>query len=149
MRTMQTLLNLSSAVTGAINHRAEVIHLGRRMVLDRMQAGALRQFAKGVRAGAWVSDTGLPDVVYSDHYERIALPALCLAGGRDRIANATVMKQAFFERMRSADKQFLLFESLSHGEFGVAPITCELVYPHILEWLRAHAERCEAPPVAS
>ena len=91
------------------------------------------------RTRAFVSDTDLPGVVYSDHYERISLPALCIAGGRDRVANATVMKEAFFERIRSADKQFLPFESLSHGEFGLAPITCELVYPHILQWLRARA----------
>jgi pimeloyl-ACP methyl ester carboxylesterase len=139
MRAMQGLLDLSSAVTGSINHRAEVLHHGRRMIMDRLQAGVLRQFAKGVRARAFVSDTGLPDVVYSNHYERIVLPALCIAGGRDRIANATVMKEAFFDRIRSADKQFLPFESLSHGEFGVAPITCELLYPRILDWLRAHA----------
>ena len=87
-----------------------------------------------------MSDTGDPDVVYSDHYERIALPVLCLVGGRDRIANAGVTNDVFFQRIRSTDKQFLLFEELAHGEFGVAPVTCELVYPPILAWLRARAQ---------
>jgi hypothetical protein len=64
---------------------------------------------------------------------------LCLVGGRDRIANAAVTKEVFFQRVQSADKKFLLFSSLSHGEFGIAPITCELVYPPILDWVRAHA----------
>jgi len=139
MQALQGLLDVSSVVTGSINHRAEVLHHGRRLIIDGVQAGVLRQLAKGVRTRAFVSDTDLPGVVYSDHYERISLPALCIAGGRDRVANATVMKEAFFERIRSADKQFLPFESLSHGEFGLAPITCELVYPHILQWLRARA----------
>jgi pimeloyl-ACP methyl ester carboxylesterase len=139
MLAMQRVLNLSAGLTGSINHRAEVFRNGRRMVIDRLQAGVLRQFAKSIRAGVLVSDTGSPGVVYSDHYERIVLPLLCIAGGRDRIANAAVMKDAFFERVRSADKQFLLFEHLSHGEFGIAPISCELVYPRIVEWLRLHA----------
>jgi pimeloyl-ACP methyl ester carboxylesterase len=137
-KATQRLLDASSIVTGAHHHRAEVVYHVKRMTMDGLQAGVLRQFGKCVRAGAFVSDTGSPDVVYSDHYEQIALPLLCLAGGRDRIANATVTKEVFFQRVRSADKQFILFDQLSHGEFSTAPISCELVYPPILDWLRTH-----------
>jgi pimeloyl-ACP methyl ester carboxylesterase len=140
MGALQRLLDLSSAVTGAYHHRAEVLHHGRRLMMDGTQAGVLRQFAKCIRSAAFVSDTGAPDVVYSDHYERIVLPALCTAGGRDRIANAGVTNELFFQRIRSADKEFVLFEELAHGEFGVAPVTCELAYPPILAWLHKHAQ---------
>jgi len=139
MGALQRLIDLASIVTGARHHRAEVVHYGRRLMIDRLQAGVLRQFAKCIRSAAFVSDTGTPDVVYSDQYERIALPALCIAGGRDRIANAGVTNEAFFRRIRSADKQFLLFKEHAHGEFGIAPVTCERAYPPILAWLRAHA----------
>jgi pimeloyl-ACP methyl ester carboxylesterase len=138
MGAIQRLLDLTSSITGARHHRAEVVHYGRRLMIDRLQAGALRQFAKCIRMAAFVSDTGAPDVVYSDHYDRITLPVLCTAGGRDRIANAGVANEVFFQRIRSADKQFLLFEELSHGEFGLAPITCKRVYPPILAWLSTH-----------
>jgi len=140
MGAMQRVLDLSSSVTGARHHRAAVVHRGRRLMADRLQAGVLRQFAKCIRSAAFVSDTGAPDVVYSDHYERIALPTLCIAGGRDRIANAGVTNAMFFQRIRSADKEFLLFEDLAHGEFGVAPVTCERAYPPVLAWLRARAQ---------
>jgi pimeloyl-ACP methyl ester carboxylesterase len=139
-KATQRLLDASSVVTGARHHRAEVVYHVKRMTMDGLQAGVLRQFGKCVRSSAFVSDTGSPDVVYSDHYEQIELPLLCIVGGRDRIANATVTQEVFFQRVRSADKQFLLFSSLSHGEFGIAPISCELVYPPILDWLHAHAE---------
>jgi hypothetical protein len=46
----------------------------------------------------------------------------------------------FFQRIASADKEFVLFEELAHGEFGVAPVTCELAYPPILAWLHKHAQ---------
>jgi pimeloyl-ACP methyl ester carboxylesterase len=94
-----------------------------------------------VRRGAFVSDSGEPELIYSDHYEHIALPSLCIAGGRDRIANAAIMREAFYERIRSTDKQFLLFEALAHGEFEVAPVACEWVHPRILEWLESRAKQ--------
>jgi len=56
-------------------------------------------------------------------------------GGRDRIANAEVTRTAFFERIPAADKRFLFYEEIAHGELEAAPIASEMVYPKIRAWL--------------
>jgi pimeloyl-ACP methyl ester carboxylesterase len=134
---MQTLLNMAGTFTGATNHRAEVLMRGRRYVVDDMKAGVLRQLAKSVRQGAFVSDIGSPDHVYSEHYDQVTLPVLVIQGGRDRIANASVTREAFFDRIASADKTWLYDERIAHGEIEAAPAATTRLYPKIIEWLDA------------
>lgn len=121
--------------SGGSNHRPEIWRQGRLSALESMKAGVLRQMAQGVRARAFVSLRGDPPHVYSDHYESIVAPLLVLAGGRDRIAHPDVTRSAFFERVRSADREMLVFPEMAHGEFEAAPIACERVYPRIAAWL--------------
>jgi len=135
---LQAALRAAGTFTGATNQRAEVLLRGRRFVLDDMKAGVLRQMAKCVRAGAFVSDTGAPDHVYSDHYDALTLPILVVQGGRDRIASPSVVRSAFYERVRSADKELLYDEALAHGEIEAAPVACERLYPQILSWFDRH-----------
>ena len=129
------MLRLAGTFTGATNHRAEVMLQGRRYVLDHLKAGVLRQLTKCVRARAFVSALGSPDHVYSDHYDLVRLPTLVVHGGRDRIANHDVTRTAFFERVTAADKRFLFYEEIAHGEVEAAPVASEKVYPAIRAWL--------------
>lgn len=131
----QMLLEAAGVFTGATNHRAEVFLRGRRRVVDDMKAGVLRQFARCVQAGAFVSALGASEVVYSDHYDRVTLPTLVFQGGRDRIANADVTRAAFFDVIRSADKEYLFDPDIAHGEIEAAPVASARVYPRIVDWV--------------
>jgi pimeloyl-ACP methyl ester carboxylesterase len=141
---IQAMLSVAGTFTGATHHRAEVMLAGHRYILDHMKAGVLRQLAKCVRAGAFVSDTGTPDHVYSNHYDTVALPTLVVQGGRDRIANADVTRTTFFDVIPAADKQFLLYPEIAHGELEAAPYASMHVYPAICEWLAARVQRAVA-----
>ena len=140
-RVIQTLLNVAGTFTGATHHRAEVMLAGHRYILDHMKAGVLRQLAKCVRRGAFVSLLGEPEHAYSDHYGLVELPILVVQGGRDRIANAEVTRTAFFERVASTGKKWLFYPEIAHGELEAAPIATERVYPAIQSWLAG----CAAP----
>lgn len=140
---MQTLLNVTGVFTGSKHHRAEVILAGRRFAIDDVSAGVMQQLAKCVRRGAFVSEIGTPDHVYSDHYELVELPVLVVQGGRDRIASAAVTREAFFDRISSADKTWLFDETMAHGEIQAAPAPCERLYPEIIKWLTTH--ECGTP----
>ncbi len=129
-------LRVGGTFTGATGHRADVI-LRRRYVVNDMKAGVLRQLAKCVRRGAFVSAGDECEVVYSEHYAALRVPTLVLAGGRDRIANPGVVREVFFDRLGSADRQFELFDEIGHGEFTAAPVSTERVYPRVLLWLDA------------
>ena len=129
------MLRMAGTFTGATNHRAEVMLRGRRYVLDHMKAGVLKQLSKCVRKRAFVSDLGTPDHVYSDCYGLVEAPTLVVQGGRDRIANADVVRAVFYERISAIDKNFLYYEDIAHGEIEAAPIACEKVYPEIAAWL--------------
>ncbi|MBL8879611.1 MAG: alpha/beta fold hydrolase [Phycisphaerales bacterium] len=135
---VQAFLNFVGMYTGQTNHKADVFLQGRRHIVDGMKAGVLRQLAKSVRSCGFVSDIGEPVLVYSNHYDRIATPALVLAGSQDRIANPQVTREAFFERIASADKQFHLIDGVGHAEIETAPVACEKAYPLIVDWLKQH-----------
>ncbi len=120
---------------GVRNFRPETFTHGLLAAADHMKIGVLKQMAKSVRSGAFLSGLGSPDHVYSEHYHHIELPALVIVGGEDRIANADVTREVFFENIRSADKTFHNFEGLAHGDFEYAPVACERVYPLISAWI--------------
>ena len=111
---------------------------------DHMKTGVLMQMAASVRAGAFVSSLATPAYAYSDHYDAIELPVLVIVGGEDRIANADVTREAFFEQIRSTDKTFLLFDSYAHGDFEYAPAACRDIYPPVLQWI-AERDNSAAP----
>ena len=125
----------SERFKAAENFQIETFTNGLLRAADHMKAGVLRQMAKSVRNGAFVSVLGTPDHVYSEHYDMIACPVLVMMGGRDRIASVEVTRADFFERIRSEDRTFRLYETIAHGEFEYAPIASEQVYPEILEWI--------------
>ncbi|GMU81677.1 MAG: hypothetical protein AMXMBFR47_15480 [Planctomycetota bacterium] len=127
----------STNIKGAANFSAETFVNGLLRAADTMKSGVLRQLSKSVRMGGFVSSLGTPDHVYSEHYDLIESPVFVIAGGRDHIASAETTRTVFFDRVRTADRTFQLFETMSHGEFEYAPIATERVYPQILEWIRA------------
>lgn len=132
---MRLLLRAAGTFTGSSNHRAEVILHGRRYVVDDMKAGVLRQLAHCVRRGKFVSELSDPEHVYSDYYHLIDLPTLVVQGGRDRIANAEITRQHYFEVIRSSDKEWLFDKDIAHGEIEAAPIASQRLYPHIVQWI--------------
>lgn len=136
----------SERFKAAENFQIETFTNGLLRAADHMQAGVLRQMGKCVRGGSFVSALGAPDHVYSDHYDMIACPTLVIVGGRDRIASAEVTRELFFDRIRSSDRAFKLYESIAHGEFEYAPIASETVYPEILAWLAARTGQATCRP---
>jgi pimeloyl-ACP methyl ester carboxylesterase len=130
----RAILGIKGAISGAQNQRPEILLLGHRKIFDHMKAGVLRQLARSVRAGGFVSEF-CPAHRYSDHFEQITLPTLVLAGGRDRIASAPITRAAFFDRIGAADRTFLLFPEIGHGEFEISPLACQKVYPLVLGWI--------------
>jgi pimeloyl-ACP methyl ester carboxylesterase len=141
----QGLRRFAERYKGVRNFRAETFTQGLLASVDHVKVGVLKQLAKSVRAGAFVSALGTPDHVYSEHYENIELPTLVIVGGEDRIANADVNHEVFFERIRSSDKTFRNFEELAHGDFEFAPVACERVFPLISSWI---ADRDKPAPPA-
>lgn len=126
----------STNIKGAAHFNAETFVGGLLRAADTMKAGVLRQLAKSVRLGGFVSALGTPDHVYSEHYDLIDAPVFVLAGGRDHIASAETTRSVFFDRIASADRAFQLFDTMAHGEFEYSPIATERVYPEILAWLK-------------
>lgn len=141
----QAGLNVMGLFNGSTNHRAEVLLHGRRYVLEEMKAGVLRQMAASIRAGSFVSLLGSPTHDYPSHYPLIELPTLLVLGGRDRIANADITRQCFFERIAADDKQLMLFEWLGHGEIEAAPVATAQIYPGVMRWLAARADAAPQP----
>ena len=133
-------LQIAGVFAGLSESHADVLLRARSQVMDHMKAGVLRQLAKSVRAGGFLSDLGSPDHVYSDHYERIELPVLVVHGARDRLAHIDVTRSVFYDRIRSTDKQFLLDPDIAHGDIHDAPIASQRLYPRILDWILAHTQ---------
>jgi pimeloyl-ACP methyl ester carboxylesterase len=131
----QGLRRFAERFKGVQNFRPETFTQGLLAAADHMKVGVLKQMAKSVRAGAFVSALGTPDHVYSEHYENIELPTLVIVGDEDRIANADVNREVFFERIRSVDKTFRNFAGLAHGDFEFAPVARERVFPLISSWI--------------
>ncbi len=130
----------SEKFKSAQHFQAETFTNGLLRAVDHMKSGVLRQMAKSVRAGAFVSSLGAVEHVYSDHYDMIERPVLLVLGGRDRIANADVTRQVFFERISSTDKEIRVYDSIAHGEFEYAPAACEQVYPEVSKWIASRTK---------
>lgn len=140
------MTKLYNKYKGTTHSRPEMfLSGGIRDAVDHLKAGVLRQLGKSVRAGGFVSALGEPDHVYSDHYDLVTAPTLLVLGGKDRIANADVTREAFFEKITSNDKMLQFYEEIAHGEFEAAPIAFEKVYPEIRSWFGARdKEACPA-----
>lgn len=132
---LEAFLKVAGKMNGSSNQRVEVIIEGRRRALDRIKSGVLKQLSKSIRARSFVSVLGSRDHDYAAHYSLITSPLVVVIGGRDRIANAEMTREGFFEVVQSSDKDFWLFDEIGHGELTAAPLSCEKVYPRILEWI--------------
>lgn len=132
---VQKGLNWVGKITGHSHHRAEIVLTARRVALDDIKAGVLSQMARSVRARGFLSGLGDPGLVYSDFYARISVPLLLVSGGRDRVANAEVGREVFFNAASSADKTEFFLPDFGHGEYSATPAGCERVYPRIAAWL--------------
>lgn len=137
---MRRALRLAGTFTGHTQHRAEVILRGRRYVMDGMKAGVLRQMARSVRLRSFVSATD-PPIHYPDHYANIGCSSLVITGGRDRIANAVVTREVFFDRLTATDKTLMHWEPVAHGELEAAPFASQHAYPRVIEWLEQRVTR--------
>lgn len=133
---MGQVVQLAGRFTGAQGLQVDVEMQRRGLSLDHMKAGVLKQLGRSVRAGGFISVLGAPEHVYSAHYNRIVAPLMVVAGGCDRIANAEVTREVFFDRVGSEDKTWLFFENVGHAEFDAAPFATREVYPQIVAWFR-------------
>lgn len=129
----------SERIKGADGFHAETIMHGLVHALERMKSGVLQQLSKSVRQRSFVSAIGTVDHHYAEHYHHIALPLLAVAGGRDRIANAQVIRELLVDRAASRDKEFMLFDPIAHGEFEYSPVAMRVVYPRLIEWIQRRA----------
>lgn len=137
---MGAMRRISEQVKGSPHFHPDTFLNGPLRAVDHMKAGVLSQLAASVREGAFVSGIGEPTYAYSEHYDQITLPALVLSGKRDRIANADVTREVFFNRIRSEDKTLHEFDDIAHGDFEYAPVACERVYPLVRAWILARLE---------
>jgi len=132
---LRALRGFAEKVKGSPHFHPDTFLNGPLRAVDHMKAGVLSQLAASVRAGAFVSGIGEPLHFYSDHYDQIVLPALVLSGLRDRIANAAVTREVFYDQIRSEDKTLHEYEDIAHGDFEYAPVACERVYPTVRAWI--------------
>lgn len=130
-RIVQFILDRYGSATGSTNLKAEVLLRGRRYVTDAINPGTLRQMAKSVRARSFVSFLGTVDHDYAAHYDQIALPMMLAIGDRDRIADPSVTRAAFFERISSRDKTWLEVPNAGHGDLEITPLATRAVYPQV------------------
>lgn len=132
----------ASQFKGAVHFCPETFRDGLLTAVDHMKSGVLKQMGKSVRARSFVSFLGEQDHHYPSGYQRIETPTLVIVGGRDRIANSRVTREAFFDRIGSPDKTFREFPELAHGEFEYAPLAGREVYPLIRDWLLSRSNSC-------
>ncbi len=137
---MRGVLRAVAKVNGGSHHEVDILLQGKRLALENIKAGVLRQMAASVRARSFVSALGESPHDYTAHYATVELPILVVSGGRDRIANADVTRDVFFDAARSDDKTLLFYETIGHGEFTAAPIAYEEVYPRIGRWMAERAK---------
>jgi pimeloyl-ACP methyl ester carboxylesterase len=102
----------------------------------------LRQFARSVRAGEFVSADG--SVSYSRALDRIVVPSLVIVGRADELADPLVGR-AVFERLGSQDKELVVagraegFEvDFGHVDLMVGSPARREVFPRIVAWLARH-----------
>ena len=134
-QVMNATRRFAEAFKGTKNFHPETFVNGLLQSADHIKSGVLEQLGDCVRQGAFVSGLGEPVYVYSEHYDRITCPVLLVLGGRDRIANAEICREVFFDRVSSGDKDVHVFDEIAHGDFEYAPIACEKVYPIICDWI--------------
>jgi hypothetical protein len=102
----------------------------------------LRQFARSVREGEFVSADG--SVSYTAGLSMITTPALVVVGRADELADPLVGREVF-DRLGSTDKQLVIAGraegfsgDLGHVDLLVGPIARREVYPRIVTWLEGH-----------
>lgn len=90
---------------------------------------------------------------FSDHLERIQVPMLVIAGGRDRLTPPEDLER-LVGRVGSEDKSFFiaghaagLAHEYSHVDLVLGLHAPDEIYPHVLEWLDEHKPSVAADQV--
>ncbi len=113
-----------------------------------MWRGVLGQLLDWVEHDAFRSRDGQVD--YRAAAAALELPVLVVGGSRDHLANEQVQRR-YFELLRTRDKELALFgkahghaEEYGHGDLVIGKACEHEVYPVLLRWLAARAQRVEA-----
>lgn len=129
---------VANAWKGSPNMHPDLFQHGLRFIGDHVRSGVLKQLARSVRAGSFVSGWGDEPLDYASGYPNIRLPVCVVMGDRDNIANAAVTRSVFLDRIASADKEMHVFPGYAHGDSEYAITAPERVYPVVLDWLIRH-----------
>lgn len=99
-----------------------------------------RQFLDGIRTQALreehVLDTARRPYVYSDGYGRVTLPALVVAGDKDKLACDDVIRDRVFAPLGSADKTYLGVADFGHTDLVIGRNAEAGIWAPVEAWLQ-------------
>jgi pimeloyl-ACP methyl ester carboxylesterase len=124
------------------NVTPETLDVALRWAIDSASTKVVKQFCDAVNFKTFrefhVDDPGRRPYVYADHYDRITVPALVMAGTKDFLACDDTVKQYGYMKLGSRDKTYIAMRNYGHGDILIGEKAVTQVYPKILTWLRNH-----------
>lgn len=112
--------------------------------LENISDEVLWQFVDGIRDHTFRerrhNDAARDPYTYSDHYDLITLPYLCLAGSMDKMACDDVIENGLYGKVSSEDRTFESLFGFGHVDMISGVRAGEEVFPRIEQWID---ERCE------
>jgi len=134
--------NWLALIANPDNVTPESLEVAIRWAIDSASSKVLLQFIDGINHKTFrefhVADPGRKPYVYADHYDRIKVPALVMAGTEDMLACDDTVKQYGFTKLGSRDKTYLSFRTYGHGDILMGERANRAIYPKIVAWLRKH-----------
>ena len=124
------------------NVTPETLEVALRWAIDSVSTNVLKQFCDAVNHKTFrefhVDDPGRRPYVYANHYDRITVPALVMAGTKDFLACDDVVRQFGYLKLGSRDKTYIAMRNYGHGDILIGEKAVRQVYPKIVAWLRRH-----------
>jgi pimeloyl-ACP methyl ester carboxylesterase len=118
--------------------------------VDDLPASLLREFARWYDTKAMSDRYGMFD--FTEHLERITVPILIIAGGRDALTPVRDLEHVY-NGIASADKVFRVIgrqhgdaHDYSHADLILGLHAPDDVYPVVLQWLEAHRRSTKGRP---
>jgi hypothetical protein len=101
--------------------------------------------------GDWIANDAFRSIDqrrdYRGHMGEIAVPTLCVAGNKDRIAPPNTVKDAY-ELIGAHDKKLVVAShgqgydaNYGHLDLVIGPMAMKEIFPVVREWLEAHSGR--------
>ncbi len=133
---------LASEVGYGPNLDPAVLQDGIGLAAEDYSTVVIRQLMDGIRRESarerHVLDTARAPYVYSDHMGEIALPALLVAGDKDKLACDDKIRDRGFAPLGSADKTFLGVAGFGHIDLVIGNAAEARVWTPVEAWLAGH-----------